>query len=963
MPKKKTILRDEKIQGTNDSSIVSKRSVEKLYQPKNGPGRMEFYRHFVAKYQRRSPIINRGYWTRMEAMKGSIEQWISMTNTTGRKRVIANLGCGYDPYAFELLHESTQKDVLFLDIDYPDLMKKKVQMLKKSRDLSGIVGEEIKTNGDPHVIFQTKNYICLSCDLRELDLFGKLLGGLFDTNDTDFLFTAEVSITYMTKHTADALIEWIAKNLKYSNFVLLEQIIPGGESHPFAKTMLKHFESLNTPLHSVTTYTDTAKQKQRFHERGWLGVESCNLLDIWQSLPQDKRDFVESIEEFDEWEEFILFCQHYVVVRASNHGHQGQHISSDPYGHHEVGEPISLNNCGKCYHRKFGAGTRLDDSTLLVHGGVDTVRENTSIVISPKDTPFTNNISCSSQIEGRLCHTVTRLDNGDLLLVGGRLNPSRPLKDCWLYSVMEDEWVQVDDLPDPRFRHTAFAYSKDEVVVFGGCVSQQECPWLIWHRTQGWKALDSPSYLLSRNSSSMTWNSNRKCGILMGGMGMDHKFHDDCIRIEIQNDKVTATVLANDSVIQRYGAQAVFIDDDHIIVAGGVSPSKLITEEDFFVEYTLSENKIMTRPMNSELDFLGVGFNIGLIGESIVLYGGGCVCFSFGSFWNEIWATGYETDKLECRVLTASETRRYPELIHETDSEVTQQQFERICRRGVPFIFRRMNLGRCIDNWTWEYLEEKIGPDRQVVVHVSEDSDLNFVSKNFGYKEMSFGKFLSEMRSGKQNVYLRAVSNSSPKEKAAIFSEDFPTIAADVCLPPFAKAIQESLFSSPLRLSSANTSMWLHYDVTANVLCQIRGEKVVRLYPPSDVAKLSFSPGSSSSKLTNVFEISISEHRSQGLHPIETTMRPGDILYIPSLWLHATRPMSESISLNYFWKNLESHFYSAGSDVYGNRDLAAYENGRRVIAKLKESFSKLPFEAREFYLTRLSQELHNSNDM
>jgi tRNA wybutosine-synthesizing protein 4 len=42
---------------TNNSSIVSKRSVERLYFPNE----LHFFRYFVKKPQRRSPLINRGY--------------------------------------------------------------------------------------------------------------------------------------------------------------------------------------------------------------------------------------------------------------------------------------------------------------------------------------------------------------------------------------------------------------------------------------------------------------------------------------------------------------------------------------------------------------------------------------------------------------------------------------------------------------------------------------------------------------------------------------------------------------------------------------------------------------------------------------------------------------------------------------------------------------------------------------
>lgn len=110
-------ITDEKIQGTNDSSIVSKRSVERLYWSKQAPGsgsdkqqtqHVEFFRPFVSKPQRRSPNINRGYWTRMEAITRHIEHvgllctlviclrltFKIIESSTCEKNVIINLGCG-----------------------------------------------------------------------------------------------------------------------------------------------------------------------------------------------------------------------------------------------------------------------------------------------------------------------------------------------------------------------------------------------------------------------------------------------------------------------------------------------------------------------------------------------------------------------------------------------------------------------------------------------------------------------------------------------------------------------------------------------------------------------------------------------------------------------------------------------------------------------------------------------------
>lgn len=68
-------------------------------------------------------------------------------------------------------------------------------------------------------------------------------------------------------------------------------------------------------------------------------------------------------------------------------------------------------------------------------------------------------------------------------------------------------------------------------------------------------------------------------------------------------------------------------------------------------------------------------------------------------------------------------------------------------------------------------------------------------------------------------------------------------------------------------------------------------------------------------------------------------------------------PSGLSIAVNVFFRNLPAAGYSAGKDVYGNRDLQRYEKGRQDLAKLIKSFDSLPNDTRDFYLRRLAQEL------
>ena len=78
---------DASVMGTNNSSIVSKRSVERLYYQEP-----HFYRYFVQKPQRRSPLINRGYWLRMHALEQVIKHFLH--ESSKKKKIILNLGCG-----------------------------------------------------------------------------------------------------------------------------------------------------------------------------------------------------------------------------------------------------------------------------------------------------------------------------------------------------------------------------------------------------------------------------------------------------------------------------------------------------------------------------------------------------------------------------------------------------------------------------------------------------------------------------------------------------------------------------------------------------------------------------------------------------------------------------------------------------------------------------------------------------
>ncbi|KAL8778910.1 MAG: hypothetical protein Q9213_007183 [Squamulea squamosa] len=239
-----------------------------------------------------------------------------------------------------------------------------------------------------------------------------------------------------------------------------------------------------------------------------------------------------------------------------------------------------------------------------------------------------------------------------------------------------------------------------------------------------------------------------------------------------------------------------------------------------------------------------------------------------------------------------------------------------------------------------------------VTVHQAQDCHMNFQTKNFRYVKKRFGEFIQEACDGSPQ-YLRSLNSDKPAEEPARFYDDFPGLQDQFRLPQQLETVVRNEHSSPLRMSGP-VNMWLHYDVMANVLCQIMGTKVVALYPPMDAVHFKIPPAASSSPIT-VFDPDKRGVVNYARHHIKALLKQGDVLYIPPLWLHSASPLDNlSVSINVFFRNLKTG-YTAGRDVYGNRDLQAYENGRRSLERIVKSMESLPRDVGSTYLALREQ--------
>ncbi|EHK18658.1 uncharacterized protein TRIVIDRAFT_44191 [Trichoderma virens Gv29-8] len=984
---------DDLVMGTNSSSITSKRSVERLYHSNEVP----FFRYFVPKFQRRAPLINRGYWLRLRAID-------------------------------TIVHN----DVLFIDVDYPDLIKKKRAIVLQTPELRSLLGEDF-TLGDEDkdgLLLRSNKYCQLGCDLRQLDRLRMTLESFISLPECAILFVAEVSITYMDTLSADSLIQWGSTVGRENDFCLLEQILPFGKSHPFAQQMLSHFVKLGTPLRSVEQYPTVESQVRRFQDRGWPRVEIKDLWQAWSSeefVTDSERIALDDVEPFDEWEEFILFARHYSILHAStscNESSSPQTSASAASESPKTFAGLRVEMIGRSIKkptkRRFGNSMILSNAlgqryALNLLGMSLNSRESTYDIFSLDGQHQTTPQLPPSGPPARMCFTLTDLGDYGVMLVGGRTSPSCALSDCWLFERgVNPRWRVMPQLPVPLFRHSALRLGNSSLLlIFGGKKSSSQLSdefFLFNPQRACWQsctilgpAPETCFGSLVCNSSSPSSTPGVFSGMLAGGISKN-----GCIATKQYIWKIntceteptisfspTTTNNPNSQILSSFGAQTVHLGSS-VIICGGMGADPCLHGQTIAVITTSGEgfevSNFSTPNYEDPMPFM-IGSSVVQDGDSLLVLGGGATCFSMGTFWetgiykiclpDHILKSSYSSsgiynpsnstvDLIGCRKFSAASAITSPDSVNNPDHQdqgvsltsvpriqlESAEQFQKIVGEGKPVIFKSCSIGECQQKWTPDFLVNRIGANEKFVIHESyEDTGvLDFNSKNFAYVTDSFGNIMNKLQSGAR-VYLRALSRNKPSELPAKLEEDFPNLAEDFTLPPEMAYIKDHLFSSVLRLSG-RANMWLHYDVMANVYAQVAGVRKMILFPPSDVKHMSFAPGASSSSV-NVFQALETSSLLRATHPHEAVLHPGDVLLIPALWLHTAAPITDmSTAVNVFFRDPgQKDHYSSGRDVYGNKDLEAYEKGRQAIARIAKSLQSLPSAAREFYLCRLEDEL------
>lgn len=102
------------------------------------------------------------------------------------------------------------RNAAFVDVDYPQLIARKADIILATPELSGLLSNLSRKSGAVEVSLESENYHAIGCDLGDVGKLEALLSKQLDMSQCMVLCTAEVSITYMESELSDRLISWAA---------------------------------------------------------------------------------------------------------------------------------------------------------------------------------------------------------------------------------------------------------------------------------------------------------------------------------------------------------------------------------------------------------------------------------------------------------------------------------------------------------------------------------------------------------------------------------------------------------------------------------------------------------------------------------------------------------------------------------------------------------------------------------
>ncbi|CAA9989753.1 leucine carboxyl methyltransferase, putative [Plasmodium knowlesi strain H] len=302
-----------RVQSTTHEAASSKLSAVNL-----GYYSDPFLKYFVKRIEKRSPLINRGYYARVAAMRQYIELFFKSLKEEEPVQIV-NIGAGLDTTFFWISEQ--RNNATYYEMDFHELLQEKANIINRVDELRSFLkgvdhqGDvEMKPDVDANLI-NCGNYKMLSLDLNNSNLLEKHLTSCGFDFSIPTLFICECVLIYLEITSSDNLIKTLAGLMRNTSCILVyEQVNP---NTAFGKVMISNFSQRGIELKSIFKYDNLEKQFCRFKNLGWSHVYISDMNEIYDyHLNTEEKKKIEKIEMFDEFEEWRLLQNHYFILVA-----------------------------------------------------------------------------------------------------------------------------------------------------------------------------------------------------------------------------------------------------------------------------------------------------------------------------------------------------------------------------------------------------------------------------------------------------------------------------------------------------------------------------------------------------------------------------------------------------------------------------------------------------------------------
>ena len=312
---------DRRVQNTNDEANVSKASAANLEYYEDA-----FVRHFTTtKRARRSPLINRGYFIRIAALRSLLRRLVkaSVASNAGGLQIIS-LGAGYDTTPFQLASEGAfdGAGIRYVEVDFPELTQRKADVIRSHACFGDVLASKnfamavVAEDDAPRLPPGSNAYALLGHDLRDLDgLEACLVNGCGVHLDAPTVLFTECVLNYVPTDAVDRLLVWLRERFPNAIFVSYDQQGPLGDG--FGQAMMGALGARGSPLLSLPMHASRPAVVARYIRCGWEDARAVSMAEqYYLNLDPALRARVEALEVFDEWEDWHVMSAHYCLSWA-----------------------------------------------------------------------------------------------------------------------------------------------------------------------------------------------------------------------------------------------------------------------------------------------------------------------------------------------------------------------------------------------------------------------------------------------------------------------------------------------------------------------------------------------------------------------------------------------------------------------------------------------------------------------